>query len=176
MFMFNVTCKIRKMITEAVNVCIGTDSTATGSVNLLEEMRYARAVYRRMYGEELEAKKLVEMVTKHPARAFWMEDKIGTVEEGKFADLLYIRPRSEDPYEALVSAKPVDIELVVQEGTPSYGAKQYEELFERRKGDYTVVPVQGRSMCVKGDPAALLEQVRRAVGFRKVLDYLPFGE
>jgi len=174
-FMFNVTCKIRKMIAEGLNVCIGTDSTATGSVNLLEEIRFARHVYRRMYGEQLDAKILVRMVTTNPAKAFWMQEKIGSVEEGKYADLLFIRPREVDPYEALVSARMEDIELMIQEGTPIYGDGKYEELFRRRECDYTTVEVGGRRMCVKGDPAGLLERIRRAVGFKKVLDYLPFG-
>ena len=172
-FMFNITCKIRKMIAEGLNVCIGTDSTATGSVNLLEEIRFARYVYRRMYREELDGETLVKMVTVHPARAFWMQDKIGSLEEGKYADMLCIRPRESDPYEALVSARMEDIELMVQEGTPIYGDAKYEQLFQRRECDYTTVTVQGRKMCVKGDPAGLLERVRRAVGFKKVLDYLP---
>jgi len=172
-FMFNVTCKIRKLLEGGINVCIGTDSTATGSVNLLEEIRFARQVYSRMYGEELAAEVIVEMVTLNPARAFWMQDKIGSVEEGKYADLLCIRPRTADPYEALISARPQDIELMILEGTPIYGDGKYEELFRRRECDYTRVSVSGRAMCVKGDPAGLLEKVRRAVGFRKVLDYLP---
>jgi cytosine/adenosine deaminase-related metal-dependent hydrolase len=174
-FMFNLTCKIRKMIAQGVNVCIGTDSTATGSVNILEEIRFARHVYRRMYGEDLAAEALVQMVTTHPAKAFWMQDKIGTVEMGKYADLLFVRPRQDDPYEALVSARMEDIELITQEGTPIYGSEEYEDLFRRRECDYTTIDVQGRRMCVKGDPGGLLEKIREAVGFKKVLDYLPFG-
>jgi len=174
-FMFNVTCKIRKMIEEGVNVCIGTDSTATGSVNLLEETRFARQIFQRMYGERLDAKILVNMVTTNPARAFWMQDKIGSVEEGKYADLLFIRPRESDPHEALVATRMEDIELMIQEGDPIYGDEKYEELFRRRGCDYTTVVLDGRRMCVKGDPGGLLERVRQAVGFNKVLDYLPFG-
>ncbi len=56
-FMFNVTCKIRKMLEAGINVSIGTDSTATGSVNLLEEMRYDRETYRSMYGEDIAARR-----------------------------------------------------------------------------------------------------------------------
>jgi cytosine/adenosine deaminase-related metal-dependent hydrolase len=173
--MFNVTCKIRKMIEEGVNVCIGTDSTATGSVNLLEEIRFARYIFQRMYGQRLDAKILVNMVTTNPARAFWMQDKIGSVEEGKYADLLFIRPRESDPHEALVATRMEDIELMIQEGDPIYGDEKYEELFRRRGCDYTTVVVAGRRMCVKGDPGGLLQRVQQAVGFNKVLDYLPFG-
>jgi len=172
-FMFNLTCKIRKILEAGIPVSLGTDSTHTGSVNLLEEMRFARKTYRRMYGEDLPAHTLVQMVTANPAAAFRMQDKIGSVEEGKLADLLLIKPRDNDPYEALVNAEMKDIELLIQEGRPIYGSVKYEELFAG-SSDYTQLSVGGREMLVKGDPAALLAGIRKAVGFKKVLDYLPF--
>ena len=174
LFMFNVTCKIRKMLQAGLNVCIGTDSTATGSLNILEEMRVAREAYRKMYGEELEAKVLVRMVTSNPARAFRRQADLGAVEEGKLADLLLLRPRHDDPYEALVNAHMEDIELLVLEGNPVYGSERFGDLFEAKRVDSTRVRVGGREMGVLGDPAGLLERVRQKVGFRKVLDYLPF--
>ncbi|MBN1838304.1 MAG: amidohydrolase family protein [Spirochaetales bacterium] len=173
LFMFNVTCKIRKMLQQGVNVAIGTDSTHTGSVNLLEEMRFARRTYRRLYGEELEARTILQMVTVNPARAFWIGRKTGSIEDGKLADLLVLRPRHSDPYEALLSAQIEDIELLLQEGTPILGSAEHEELFALRECPYTRVRVRGREMCAKGDPGGLLARVRQAVGHKKVLDYLP---
>lgn len=173
LFMFNVTCKVRMMLREGVNLCIGTDSTATGSVNLLEEMRFARRTYRRLYGDELEARTILRMVTINPARAFRIADKTGSIEEGKHADLLVLRPRCSDPYEALLEAQIEDIELLLYEGTPILGSDEHEELFRLRECPYTRVRVRGRGMCVKGDPGGLLARIRRAVGHEKVLDYLP---
>ena len=159
-----------------MNVSIGTDSTHTGSVNLLEEMRLARATYRRMYGEDLEPRQIAAMVTANPARAFRLQERTGSIAEGKLADLLVLRPRVSDPYEALLEAQIEDIELLLLEGTPLLGAVEHEELFALRECPYTKVRVHGRAMCVKGDPAGLLAEVRRAVGFRKVLDYLPLDD
>jgi 5-methylthioadenosine/S-adenosylhomocysteine deaminase len=176
LFMFNVTCKVRKLLAEGVNVSIGTDSTHTGSVNLLEEMRLARATYRRMYGEDLEPRQIAAMVTANPARAFRLQERTGSIAEGKLADLLVLRPRVSDPYEALLEAQIEDIELLLLEGTPLLGAVEHEELFALRECSYTKVRVHGRAMCVKGDPAGLLAEVRRAVGFKKVLDYLPLDD
>jgi 5-methylthioadenosine/S-adenosylhomocysteine deaminase len=173
MFMFNVTCKIREMLRQGVNVCLGTDSTHTGSVNLLAELRFARATYRRLYGEELPARTLLEMVTANAARALCMQDRTGELAENKYADLLLLRSDAVDPYEALLQARHDEILLLLQEGTPIYGDASYEELFRLRECSYTRVSVQGRQMCVRGDPAGLLQRVRQAVGFRKVLDYLP---
>jgi 5-methylthioadenosine/S-adenosylhomocysteine deaminase len=167
---------VRKLLAAGVNVAIGTDSTHTGSVNLLEEMRLARRIYRRMYGEELKPRRIAEMVTTAPAKAFRIHERTGSIAEGKLADLLVLRPRRSDPYEALLEARTEDIELLLLEGTPLLGSSQHEELFALRECPYTKVRVRGREFCVKGDPAGLLAEVRRAVGFRKVLDYLPLDD
>ena len=172
-FMFNVTCKIKKMLEAGINVAIGTDSTATGSVNLLEEMRFGRETYRKMYREDLPAKTIVNMVTVNPARAFRIQRETGSLAEGKLADILVVRQQREDPWESLVEARSEDIALLVQDGAPILGDAAYEELFAGRGVPYSKVSVRGRQMLVKGDPAGLMERVRKAVGFRKVLDFMP---
>ena len=172
-FMFNVTCKIKKMLDAGINIAIGTDSTATGSINLLEEMRYDREVYRKMYGEDLPPRAIVNMVTVNPARAFRVQKETGSLAEGKLADVLVIRQQREDPWESLVAARTEDIELLIQDGSPILGDASHEELFAGRGVPFTKVSVRGRSMLVKGDPAGLMERVRKAVGFRKVLDFIP---
>jgi cytosine/adenosine deaminase-related metal-dependent hydrolase len=173
MFMFNVTCKVRKMLEAGVNVALGTDSAATGSVNLLEEMRFARETWRRMYGEDLAARTVLAMVTTSPAKAFRIQKDTGSLAEGKLADILVVRDCRGDPCESLLAARTEDIELLVRDGSPLLGAAAHEELFASRAVQYTKVRVRGREMLVSGAPAALLEQVRAAVGFRKVLDFIP---
>ena len=66
------------------------ESTATGSVNLLEEMRFGRETYRKMYQEDLPARTIVNMVTVNPARAFRMQKEIGSLSEGRIADILVV--------------------------------------------------------------------------------------
>ena len=175
MLMFNTTAKIRKMIKAGVNVTIGTDSSATGSVNILDELKYDRELYRKMYGEDLPAKKMFEMVTCNAARAFRMQDRLGTLEPGKLADILVLKIRRENPYENLICAGMEDIELLVLEGAPIYGELRFLDIFggELPSG-YTQAEIGGRIMFVKGDPAALYTDIRRKVGFKKMLDYIPF--
>ena len=175
MFMFNVTCKIRKMLRAGVNVSIGTDSSATGSANLLEELRYDRDLYRTLYGEELPARTLFEMCTLNAAKAFWMDKRIGTLDEGKLGDILVLRGGSSDPYENLLSASMEDIELLVLAGTPLYGELRFlDSMGGSLPEGYTQITVGTRRMFVKGDPAGLYTSCREKIGFQKVLDYLPF--
>jgi len=175
MFMFNVTCKIRKLIKAGVNVTIGTDSSATGSANLLAEIKYDRELYRKLYGEELSAEKIFEMVTINSAKAFWMQDRIGSLEEGKLGDIMVLKANNDDPYENLVNAGMQDIELLVLAGKPVYGETRFLDIFKGKlPGGYTQIKVGEKTMFVKGDPAGLYKEVRKKIGFKKELDYLPF--
>jgi len=175
MFMFNTTAKVRKMLKAGVNVTIGTDSSATGSANLLAEMKYDRELYRSMYGEDLPAQTIFQMVTHNAARAFCMQDRIGTLDEGKLGDIMVLKASHDDPYENLVNASMEHIELLVLEGTPIYGEMRFMDIFDGTlPSGYSQIEVGGRTMFVKGDPAGLYTEARQKIGFRKILDYMPF--
>jgi len=176
MRMFNVTGKIRKMIKAGLNLTLGTDSSASGSANLFEEIRNLRDLYRNMYGEELEPKKIFEMITINAAKAFWMQDKIGSLEEGKLADIMVLKARKDDPYENLACASMEDIELLVLAGKPIYGETRFIDIFSDSKipEGYTEIVVGKRPMFVIGDHAALYREIRRRTGFKKILDFFPF--
>jgi len=175
MRMFNVTAKIRKLLKAGVNLTLGTDSSASGPANLLEEMKNLRRLYQNMYGDDLPAKKVFEMVTINAAKAFWMQDRIGSLEEGKLGDVLVLKARKDDPWENLVSASMKDIELLVLAGKPIYGEQRFIDIFGGRlPRGYTEITVGKRAMFVIGDPSALYREIRRRVGFNKVLDFLPF--
>jgi len=175
MFMYNVTAKIRKMIKAGINITIGTDSSATGSANLLAEIKYDRELYRKLYGEDLPAEKLFEMVTINAAKAFWMQDRIGSLEKGKLGDILVLKANDNNPYENLVNASMQDIELLVVAGEPVYGEMRFLDFFEGElPATHTQIKVGEKTMFVKGDPAGLYREVRKKIGFKKELDYLPF--
>jgi hypothetical protein len=68
-----------------------------------------------------------------------------------------------------------DIELLVLAGNPIYGEMRFLDILKGSvpKG-YSRITVGGRDMFVKGDPAGLYREARQKIGFKKVLDYLPF--
>ncbi len=176
MFMFNVTCKIRELLRTDINISIGTDSTASGSYNMFEEMRYARDVYYRMYGENLDPQTIVRMVTTNPARALRIAGWTGSLDPGKKADILLVNPSREDPFDALIAATSGDIELLCLGGDPLFGSVEYEGLFTRSGKPFTTLTVSGKKKLAIGDPAGLMERVRDAVGFKKALDFIPIDD
>jgi cytosine/adenosine deaminase-related metal-dependent hydrolase len=175
MFMFNTTCKIKKFIDAGVNVTIGTDSSHTGSFNLFEEIKYSRKLYRKMYGDDLSAKSIFNMVTCNSAKAFRMDKETGSLDVGKNADVLVLRGKDMDAYENLYHANSEDIELLVYAGKPIYGEKRFLELLGGTlPSGYTMIKVAERDMFVIGDPLFLYKDIRKKIGFKKKLSFLPF--
>jgi hypothetical protein len=126
-----------------------------------------------MYGEDLPARTLFEMVTQNPARALRIGDVIGTLEIGKWADILVVKQRDEDPFETLLKLNLEDIELLVLAGIPILASDRFVALFQRKEKDYTSITMHGHRRKVIGDPNSLLKRVRTQVGYQKVLDYMP---
>jgi hypothetical protein len=109
-----------------------------------------------------------------------MQDRIGSLEEGKLGDMLVVKARKDDPYENLASVSMKDIELLVLAGKPIYGERRFIDIFGSSVGSgglpsgYTEITVGKKTMFVIGDPAALYREIRKRTGFKKVLDFLPF--
>jgi 5-methylthioadenosine/S-adenosylhomocysteine deaminase len=81
--------QVMKFLKEGINVGLGTDSLASNySLNMWEEMRTAYNLHRE---EGLTAYEIFKMATQSGAKALGWEDKVGTIEIGKKADLIAIK-------------------------------------------------------------------------------------
>jgi hypothetical protein len=68
-----------------------------------------------------------------------------------------------------------DVELLIRAGKPIYGEFRFLELLGGKlPPEYSQIMVADRPMFVLGDPAGLYLEIRKKVGFKKVLDFLPF--
>jgi len=81
-----------------VNVSLGTDHASSGTVDLVQEMRYCACGYKeiRMNPRLMPPEQVLEMATINGARGAGLEDTIGSIEVGKAADfVLFDATRSE---------------------------------------------------------------------------------
>jgi cytosine/adenosine deaminase-related metal-dependent hydrolase len=115
------------------------------------------------------------MVTGNAARAFRMQDRIGVLEAGKWADILVLTGRTDDPFENMAGASMEDIELVTLGGKPLYGDMRFLDLLGGSlPPGYSTITVGAHQRFVIGEPGDLYRGVRQKVGFKKKLDFLPF--
>lgn len=84
---------ISKMLKEGINVSIGTDGQGSGSnLDLFESMKFT-ALLQKGINEDpvtMPAYEVLKMATINGAKALGLEEKIGSIEEGKQADLIIL--------------------------------------------------------------------------------------
>jgi cytosine/adenosine deaminase-related metal-dependent hydrolase len=174
-FLYGRTGNIRLWLERGINVSIGTDSSLTGALNLLEELRAGRDLYREVFGEPLDPRKLFRMVTANPARALRIDSSLGRIAAGASADLLVLERRASlSPFETLLTAEPKDIVLLLQGGEPRYADEAFGTLFDDARVASSIVNVGGRPKRIIGDPVGLLRNVWNEIGRRFVPEFLPF--
>ena len=91
----------RQMLEAGINVAVGTDSCASSpDLNLVDELRLLHET-----APEIPVESLWQMATIRGARALRMEHRIGSISEGKCADLVAFPATGDDPLRALLESR-----------------------------------------------------------------------
>ena len=172
MFMFNKTANIKMLLDKHINVCIGTDSPMSGGINLLEEIRFDKQLYKKLTGKELSDSQIFRMITENPVKAFKLRDN-GKVKKDYRADLVVFRDTHGKNPTSVVNAELKDVRLVVIDGNPVYADAEFDFLFNKLKINYEKVIIEGIPKIIIGNLTGLLQRISRAVGFKKTYPFLP---
>ncbi len=85
---------VARMLAEGVNIGLGTDGPASNSrLDMFQEMRQAALLAKAVSGDArvLPAHRALSMATLDGARALRLDHAIGSIETGKFADLMAVK-------------------------------------------------------------------------------------
>ena len=105
--------KWRQMLERGINVAIGTDSCASSpDLNLLEDLLLLRRI-----APDMPAVALWELATNRAARATQMDDLVGSVAPGKFADFVLFACEGHDPLSEILDTNRLPEEVWI-EGSP----------------------------------------------------------
>jgi len=119
--LYNSTTDVVAAFREGVSIALAPDWAPSGSRNMLAEIKYAADLNKTSLGGFFSNRQLFEMATSIPARIAHVDDKVGTIQRGLFADLFLLHGDATQPFDSLVQSKPQDISLVVVNGVPIYG-------------------------------------------------------
>lgn len=173
MFMFNRTGNVKKWLGNHINVALGTDSPMSGGLNILDELQFGKKTYKKLYNQDINDKTLLNMVTINAAKAFLMDQTLGSIAVNKSADFVLINNTAKDPYKAIINTKLEDIALVFFEGNPIYGDKEYKDIFKKANIKTSKFKINKKEKLCIGNPLDLLKQIQDLVGFKKFLPFLP---
>src|SRR6185369_294846 len=121
MILYNATTDVVAAFREGVSIALAPDWAPSGAKNMLAEIQYAAKLNKTSLGGFFSNQQLFEMATSIPARIARIDDKVGTIQPGLFADLFLLHGDPTQPFESLVQSKPQDVSLVVVNGVPIYG-------------------------------------------------------
>ena len=89
--------KISKIMDAGINVCIGTDGQGSGcNLDLFEQMKYTALLQKGLEENPklMRAYEILKMATINGAKALGLDEKIGSIKEGKRADMVLIDMKS----------------------------------------------------------------------------------
>jgi cytosine/adenosine deaminase-related metal-dependent hydrolase len=115
------TTKAAHALDIGIPVALGADWLPSGSTSLLAEMKVARRCLTEQSGHDPGAERMVRMVTSDAAAIAGLDDKLGTLEAGRPADIAVFERSAEDPWESIANADPSYVQLVMIGGDVAYG-------------------------------------------------------
>lgn len=114
--LYGQTTRVKQARDLGVRIAMGSDWSPSGSFTMLQEFRCAEKV-NQYYDAGMDAKDLWEIATINSAYALGLENSLGTIEQGKHADLvLYRTPVDVGPYSAVINATTEDVLAVWVKG------------------------------------------------------------
>ena len=118
--------KIQEMVEQNINVTLGTDGQGSGSnLDMFETMKFTALLQKGINEnpKDLPAYEVIKMATINGAKALGLEDNIGSIEEGKKADIIILnmntplmQPINNIFAEIVYNAKGTDVETTIING------------------------------------------------------------
>jgi 5-methylthioadenosine/S-adenosylhomocysteine deaminase len=173
-FMFKTIARLKEWFARDINVSLGTDSPMSGSINILEEIKFLKMAYKSKYGEDIDDRTILFMITKNPAKAFRINKDFGYIKPGYIADITIVKFKG-DIYSSIVNAWFNDIEMVIMGGKVVYAFSEYEEIFKKfhPQGNFSKVILDRKERLIIGDLNTIMKQVYGFLGFKKELPFIP---
>lgn len=122
--LYGNTAQVTTASNLGVEIALGTDWLASGSTNMVRELKCADELNKNYYGGFFSDAALWRMATINAASALAMEDAIGVLAVGNVADIAIYDGRERSQFRAIIDAQPRDVTLVIRGGKALYGDEQ----------------------------------------------------
>lgn len=119
--LYGMTAPVTMLASQGINLVLGTNWAATGSMNMLREFACAGEHNQTGLDGYFSAQDLLKMATRNAADAAGISDRAGRIEVGFVADLSLFDASVNTDFAAAVAAAQEDVVLVLKAGVPLFG-------------------------------------------------------
>lgn len=119
--LYGDTARVTEYAYQGVPIGLGTDWVRSGSMNMLRELACADSFNKNHLAGFFPDDQLWLMATLNNAKAFMMDDAIGSLAVGLVADIALFDASTKRDYRAVVGAELDDVVLVLRGGEVLYG-------------------------------------------------------
>jgi len=144
LLLYGKTLDIKAVVDSGLAFSLGSDWTPSGSRNLLLELKVA-SLAARDAGAAIPARKLAEAVTTVAAKSAGWGGKLGTIESGKYSDLVVLDQVKPDVYDNLIHATERNVRLVVVAGHARHGDEALMRASGLADADTEAISIGGRA-------------------------------
>lgn len=133
--------KIQDFMKNGINVALGTDGQGSGNnLDMFSVMSYTALLQKGIYEDArlLPAYEVIKMATINGAKALGIEDKVGSIEEGKYADIIMLdlettmtEPINDICSNIVYNAKPINVITTIINGNVVMEDKKVSGINER---------------------------------------------
>src|SRR6266568_7125399 len=120
LLLYGGTADVAAAKNSKVRMGLGSDWSPSGSKNLLGELKAAHLVSQQK-GGLFSDEELVAMATCNAAAILRWDQRLGSIEKGKCADVFVIEGHPRDAYHGLIKATEKSVRLVMINGVARYG-------------------------------------------------------
>lgn len=119
--LYGNTAPVTMLDAEGVQISLGTDWIASGSMNLLRELKCADSLNTKHYSKHFSDADLWRMVTVNAAHATGTAHVLGSLKPGYLADIAVFEGSTAKDFRAVIDGGVEDVALVLRGGKPMYG-------------------------------------------------------
>ncbi len=165
--LYGETAPVVMLRNAGVRIALGSDWTASGSMNMLRELRCAWTFNNLYLGGAFTARDVYEMATRNAAEMIGYGDVIGDLAPNYVADVAIYRAAPNANWRGVLNAGVDDVLLVLRGGTPLYGDTALVEDYPEgvAPGDCEPLDVCGesRSLCTPRELGMSLADLQAAL-------------
>jgi hypothetical protein len=167
-FLIGQTLDIFSCLELGVNVVIGTDSTMSGGINLLSEIKYLKNKI-----PDFPMKEVFRMITTNASKALFLDESYGRLCESN-TNLLLLEKNHDDAFENILYSETENISLFIHQGMPIYGDQRFMKDFNLNEDDYYLFEINQKKKFVLGHPERITNRIDEILGYHKDFPFLPF--